>query len=148
MAAKEHHLIPATERAAHLIGLYLERQIAELRITQAEVHILAHLAKGGETSPNELHHLFGHKRSTLTSVLDRLEARGLTRRAINPDDRRSFIVSLTPPGKRAAATVAKAASALEQRIAARASGRDLDGFSATLAALEAEVAASADASAA
>jgi hypothetical protein len=35
----------------------------------------------------------------LTNVLDRLEARGYTARAIHPDDRRSFLISVTRDGK-------------------------------------------------
>lgn len=134
-----HDLVATTERASHLVGLYLEREIADLGITQAEAHILARLGRGGGTSPNELHNLIGHKRSTLTSVLDRLEVRGYTKRAINPDDRRSFIVSLTPQGKRAAQTVTKAVATLERRVRNRIKARDVDGFAATIAALEAEV---------
>jgi hypothetical protein len=49
------------EQATHLTGLYLEREIGTLGITQAEAHTLARLASGGSTSPNELHRLFGHK---------------------------------------------------------------------------------------
>jgi DNA-binding MarR family transcriptional regulator len=131
-------LVAAIERATHLLGLYLERKTQPLEITQAEAHILARLGRGGSASPNDLHRLFGHKRSTLTGVIDRLESRGYVKREINPDDRRSFIVSLTSEGKTVAAAVCDVVVELERRILARVSERDLKGAVALLEALEAE----------
>jgi DNA-binding MarR family transcriptional regulator len=131
-------LVPAIERATHLLGLYLERKIAPLEITQAEAHILARLGRGGSASPNELHRLFGHKRSTLTGVIDRLESRAYVKREINPADRRSFIVSLTGEGKTAANAVCKVIAELERRIAARVSESDLNGLATLFEALEIE----------
>jgi DNA-binding MarR family transcriptional regulator len=131
-------LVPAIERAVHLLALYLDRQLGALEISQAEAHVLARLGRGGSTSPTELHRLFGHKRSTLTGILDRLEARGYVTRVLNADDRRSFIVSLTSEGKIVAETVSATIEALERQIAARLSQRDLNGFFSLLAALEAE----------
>jgi DNA-binding MarR family transcriptional regulator len=130
-----HNIVGSIERATHLIAVELERRLAALEITQAEAHVLARLGRGGPTSPSELHRLFGHKRSTLTSVLDRLEARGWVTREVDPADRRSFVVSLTRPGKTAAAEVVRAVDALERRIAGRVAKRDLDGFAAVLNAL-------------
>ena len=130
------NIVASVERATHLIAVELERRLAGLEITQAEAHVLARLGRGGPTSPNELHRLFGHKRSTLTSVLDRLEARGWVTREIDPGDRRSFVVSLTRPGKTAAATVVRAVDGLERRVADHVARRDLEGFAAVLAALE------------
>jgi DNA-binding MarR family transcriptional regulator len=129
-------LVPALERATHLVGVYLERRIAPLEITQAEAHILARLHRGGGVSPNELHRLFGHKRSTLTGVIDRLEARSYVKREINPADRRSFIISLTSEGEKAAATVSDAIGELERKIASHLSSRDLSSLTALLEALE------------
>ncbi len=133
-------IVPAIERATHLLGLYLERQLGALEIDQAEAHVLARLGRGGSTSPSELHRLFGHKRSTLTGILDRLEARGYLTRELNADDRRSLIVSLTAEGKKVAEAVSKIIEGLERQIAARLSQRDLSGFVSLLEALEAEVA--------
>jgi DNA-binding MarR family transcriptional regulator len=139
---KAPELIPALERATHLVGVYLERRLASPAITQAEAHVLTRLHRGGSVSPNELHRLFGHKRSTLTGVIDRLEARGYVKREINPGDRRSFIVSLTRKGEKAAATVSDVVGELEAKVAARVSSRDLSGLEALLGALETEISAS------
>jgi DNA-binding MarR family transcriptional regulator len=130
-------LVAAIERATHLLSLHLER---ETGVTQAEAHILARLGRGGPSSPSELHRLFGHTRSTVTSVLDRLEARGYVKRDVNPSDRRSFVISLTRSGKTAAARVLHVVDDLEGRIGKAASPRDLEGLAAVLAALENELA--------
>jgi len=132
-----HVIVSRLERATHVVGVYLERELAQAGIGQAEAHVLARLGAGEATSPGELHRLFGHKRSTITSVLDRLEARGLIERRLSPGDRRSLIVSLTDSGRVAAATVTAVVERLE--AAAAAAGEEaLAGFSATIAALEAE----------
>jgi DNA-binding MarR family transcriptional regulator len=112
-------LIPALHRATHQIGLYLERAG---EVTQAEAHILAHLAEHGARTVAELHTALAHRRSTLTSILDRLEGRGLATREVSPSDRRSFVITLTPEG----ATVAARVHALLQALEARALATDED----------------------
>jgi DNA-binding MarR family transcriptional regulator len=122
-------MIREIERAAHLIGLHVER--AGLGITQAEAHILGRLADGPATV-GELHHEFGHKRSTLTSVLDRLEERGYVERSVNSDDRRSFVVRTTREGARVAKRVVRTFDVLENAIRGQ---RDVAAVADTLARL-------------
>jgi DNA-binding MarR family transcriptional regulator len=69
-------LIPAIHRATHRIGLYLEL-LRDHHLAQGEAHILAHLAQSGPATVGALHEALAHKRSTLTSILDRLVERGL-----------------------------------------------------------------------
>jgi DNA-binding MarR family transcriptional regulator len=113
------------ERAAHLIGAYLDPTASKLGITQGEAHVLAQLATHGPTVIGELHREFGHKRSTLTNVVDRLEGRGLVRREINVDDRRSFVVHLTVAGRRAAASITRTLDELEHALDAHTDKRAL-----------------------
>jgi DNA-binding MarR family transcriptional regulator len=105
-------LIPKIHRATHAIALALASD-PKLDVTQAEAHLLAHLHETGEARISELHARFGHRRSTLTSVLDRLEARALVERRTDPDDRRSFIVAPTRAGRTTAAAVHRMLSAIE-----------------------------------
>jgi DNA-binding MarR family transcriptional regulator len=121
-------------RATHRVGLFLER--ARLGVTQGEAHLLAHLHRSGASSVAQLHAAFAHKRSTLTSFLDRLEKQGLITREVRPSDRRSFLVRLTPAGVKQAAAVDKAITACERAVQARVGKRDLEGYMAVLAALE------------
>ncbi len=104
-------LIFGIHRATHRIGLYIQRQVPDLN--QAEAHILCHLHEAGPSAVSELHRAFAHKRSTLTSVLDRLESRGLITRESSRKDRRSFVIGLTRAGKTKAAKIHRVLERLE-----------------------------------
>lgn len=129
------HLVPTIERATHAIALLLEPTLKQLDITQAEAHVLAHLSSIDECSINDLHHGFGHKRSTLTNVLDRLEARGLVRRAPHPSSRRSLMVQLTENGHDAAKQVAAEIERLDRRVADKVDPADREGFQRVITAV-------------
>lgn len=104
-------LIFGIHRATHRIGLYIQRHAPGL--TQAEAHILCHLHESGDSTVLQLHRAFAHKRSTLTSVLDRLTARGLVQRESSQKDRRSFVIRLTAAGRRKAARIHRVLETLE-----------------------------------
>lgn len=126
-------------RGAHLVGTYLESTIGELELTQGEAHVLAQLAQHGTMPIATLHHEFGHKRSTLTNLLDRLEKRKLIRRELNRDDRRSFLVKLTPAGSRSARQVTTALDRLERDLRDQVGADDSAGLEAVVHALDAIV---------
>ena len=128
-------LIPAIHRATHRIGLYLA-ELREHGLTQGEAHILAHLAQAGSATVGELHKVLAHKRSTLTSILDRLVERGLVTRKTGEDDRRTFVVELTRQGKSAAREIHRHLLDLEQSVKRGFSAAALDNFLAVLAAVE------------
>jgi DNA-binding MarR family transcriptional regulator len=107
-------LIPHLHRATHRIGLHVA-DLADPPVNQAEAHVLAHLAGAGESTIGEVHRAFGHKRSTLTSILDRLEQRRLIARTSDQRDRRTFVVSLTRSGRVAARRVSDHLEAFERR---------------------------------
>ena len=128
-------MIADLERATHLVAVHIERAAGDLGVTQAEAHVLAQLAKRGPLGVSVLHREFGHKRSTLTSVLDRLEGRGLVRRSLNPDDRRSFLIQPTAAGTRAGKRVARVLDDLERDVLRLVDERDFAGVAAVAAAL-------------
>jgi len=134
---KQLRLIPGLHRATHRVGLELQASRPPLGVTQGEAHLLAHLAAAGPSTVAELHAAFAHRRSTLTGILDRLEARRLATRELWPDDRRSFRVSLTRKGRGLAARVHRALRALEARVQARVGPADLSGFEAVVQAIQA-----------
>ena len=107
-------LIFGIHRTTHRIGLYIQRHTPGM--TQGEAHILCHLHEAGDCAIADLHRAFAHKRSTLTSVLDRLVERKLVTRAVSTDDRRSFVISLTTAGKKQAAKVHSLLADLEERV--------------------------------
>jgi DNA-binding MarR family transcriptional regulator len=105
--------IPQLHRATHAVALALASD-PDLDVSQAEAHVLAHLHESGPARISELHQRFGHRRSTLTSVLDRLEQRALITRKNDPTDRRSFVVNLTKKGRSVAAAVHRALLEIER----------------------------------
>jgi DNA-binding MarR family transcriptional regulator len=129
-------LIAALQRATHRVARYLERKLAGLRLSQAEAHVLAHLAPAGGGTIADLHRGFGHRRSTLTSIIDRLEMRGLVTRSPDRADRRSVRVTLTPPGRRVARRVLHAVRRVETQAFGRVSAAAARGFWQTIDALE------------
>jgi DNA-binding MarR family transcriptional regulator len=127
-------LIFGIHRATHRIGLFIQRRVPDL--TQAEAHILCHLHECGDSSIADLHGAFAHKRSTLTSVLDRLDSRGLILRVPSEKDRRSFVVSLTRRGKTKAAKVHGLLESLEAGVLRATDRRALDATAQVLQRLE------------
>jgi DNA-binding MarR family transcriptional regulator len=130
-------LVHPVHRATHRIGLYLD-DLRERGLTQGEAHILALLAHSGRANVADLHRGLAHKRSTLTSILDRLARRGLITRAVGETDRRTFVVRLTAKGRRLAQRVQRHLSALERAVVRRVSAAHIKGFNKVVATLEQE----------
>jgi DNA-binding MarR family transcriptional regulator len=70
--------------------------------------VLSAIANGPPQTQLALAHTLGLDKTTLTSLLDRLEARGLVARAADSHDRRARIPVLTPSGLQAQRRVALA----------------------------------------
>ena len=130
-------LVHPVHRATHRIGLYLD-DLRERGLTQGEAHILGLLAYSGPANVAELHRGLAHKRSTLTSILDRLAKRGLITRAVGETDRRTFVVRPTAKGRKLAQRIQHHLSALERAVARRVNAADIRGFKKVVAALEQE----------
>jgi DNA-binding MarR family transcriptional regulator len=125
-------------RATHRIGLYLD-DLKERGLTQGEAHILALLARSPHrANVADLHRGLAHKRSTLTSILDRLARRRLITRAVGETDRRTFIVKLTAKGRKLAQRLQRHLAALERAVVRRVNSADVRGFNKVVAALEQE----------
>jgi DNA-binding MarR family transcriptional regulator len=130
-------LVHPVHRATHRIGLYLD-DLRERGLTQGEAHILGLLAYSGRANVADLHRGLAHKRSTLTSILDRLARRGLITRAIGETDRRTFVVRLTAEGRKLAQRIQRHLSALERAVVHRVSAADMKSFNKVVAVLEQE----------
>jgi DNA-binding MarR family transcriptional regulator len=127
-------LIAELEAATHRVVAHLQRELRSLGLTPAEINALAQLR--GPRSVAELQAATGQRPSTLTGVIDRLEHRGLLARLINPRDRRSFVLELTPAGEAAATQVHAAFAALEKETLARVAPRSVAGYQRVLDALK------------
>jgi DNA-binding MarR family transcriptional regulator len=122
-------------KAIRQISLYFEENGRESGLTPQESHMLAYLCVYQPAAVSELHRVFGTKRSTLTSQLDRLEKRGLITRNTAPEDRRSFLIALTAEGDATAKRIQKHTASLERRIGNRLSASDIEGFNAVMEAV-------------
>ncbi|OLC52190.1 MAG: hypothetical protein AUH43_00680 [Acidobacteria bacterium 13_1_40CM_65_14] len=130
-------LVPHIHRATHRIGLYLA-DLRQFGLSQGEAHILAQLAGSGPATIADLHRGLAHKRSTLTSILDRLVDRGFITRKVGASDRRTFVITPTAKGKRVAKQVHDHLTDLERGIARRVTSDDVRGFMRVIAAVEEE----------
>jgi DNA-binding MarR family transcriptional regulator len=133
-------LIPHLHRATHQAGLYIHRELNEIAISQAEAHVLSFLSARGPCSIADVHRSFGHRRSTLTSILNRLEDRGLVAREILPEDRRSYLLRLTPDGKPLASKARRTLERLEARALSSLGERQVAAFVAVIEAIQAAAA--------
>jgi DNA-binding MarR family transcriptional regulator len=130
-------LVPPIHRATHRIGLYLSA-LGDGTLSQGEAHILALLASASPAAIADLHRGLAHKRSTLTSILDRLADRGLITRTVGTEDRRTFLIAPTAAGRTVAARVKRDLVALEQAVARRVAAADVTAFLKVVSALEEE----------
>ncbi len=123
-------------KAVRQIGVWFESQMVGMSVAPQEGHLLSYLRSYSPCPIAELVRVFGQKHSTMTSMLDRLEEQGLIERKVNPDDRRSFLVSLTRKGKAEAKEIQKLVVKIESEIGKRVSKSELAGFNATMKAIE------------
>jgi DNA-binding MarR family transcriptional regulator len=118
LGANAWSAVLAVQRAAHASVRALTAQVADLSLTGSEINALANLSGDRGCTVSRLAAAAGVRATTMTSVLDRLEARGLVTRGSAPGDRRAVQVSLTGTGVEAAAVIAAAVARLDRRALA------------------------------
>lgn len=123
-------------KANRQISVYFEDRLEDLEVSPQEGHLLSYLRSYAPCPIAEVVRVFGLKQSTLTSMLDRLEERKLIARKVNPEDRRSFVISLTAEGRRFADRLQKLVEELERRLGDMVSANDVEGFRAVMAAID------------
>jgi MarR family transcriptional regulator, organic hydroperoxide resistance regulator len=128
-------VVLALHRATHATLQVLAARLAELDLPASEINVLANLAVRHPLTVGALAAATATRPTTLTSVLDRLARRGYVAREVDPADRRSFLISLTPAGQQAARTVSAAVRDLEQGALTRVSPAQRAGFFAVVHAL-------------
>ena len=93
-------------RLSTITRLVAERagsRLRELDLTLSEFDVLATLRRNGAAAtltPSHIAHVAMVKPSGLSSRLARLEDAGLIERTLAPDDRRSWLISITTRGRR------------------------------------------------
>ena len=110
----------------------MERQIEGLGLSATEGHLLSYVERYGPCRVKELVRVFGLKPSTVTSMVDRLEERDLLVREVNPQDRRSFLISTTHAAREVVAAAGEYLEAFEAEVARRLAPRDRASFQKVL----------------
>jgi DNA-binding MarR family transcriptional regulator len=77
----------------------IEAELQPLDITAAQFVVFNSIALGKGRTIGEFCRLLGYDSGAMTRLLDRIEKKGLIRRVANPEDRRSFLLELTPESK-------------------------------------------------
>ena len=105
----------ASELAAHGISFkqyfYLRALLEEDRISQIE-----------------LSERVGMNRATVTSVIDTMERQGFVRRLPDPDDRRVYLIALTPKGAKLRAPIMETIASIQKAASAGLTARELAEF--------------------
>jgi DNA-binding MarR family transcriptional regulator len=100
-------------------GLFQDRMAeAGLDLTPVQFAALATLRDRPDVDQATLAGLIAHDRATIGGVLDRLQAKGLVERRIDPADRRARLVRLTGAGEGLLARVLPTVTDLQDRILA------------------------------
>ncbi len=90
---------------ARISAARIHEQLSDFGITLSEFDVLATLRRSGaraELTPSYIAEVGMVKPSGLSHRLARLERAGLVSRSVDPDDRRSALIRITPAGRRLA----------------------------------------------
>lgn len=123
------HLVEALEAVVHTEGVSL-----------AAYNVLRVLRGSPDGLPrNAIHERLVYRRTDVTRIVDRLEARGLVERARAKQDRRLSITRITPKGLKALARLDPKMDASTDILRRRLSDRDLVALNRLLEQLYAEM---------
>lgn len=105
---------------ARLVRQEFDRRISDagLGVTPGEARTLSHAARAGSVRQTVLAERMGVEAMTLSGYLDRLEARGLVHRTVDPTDRRAKLVHLTDAATDLLARIREIAPKSRQRAEA------------------------------
>jgi DNA-binding MarR family transcriptional regulator len=105
---------------SRLIRAEMDRRISDagLGLTPGEGRTLAHAARAGMVRQNVLAEQIGIEAMTLSTYIDRLEAKGLVERMPDPNDRRAKLVRLTEAASEALGSVNAAAASIRSDASA------------------------------
>ena len=108
----------AIAKAARTVEANLNRALRGegLGFFQALLLVAVFFEEAGRVNPSQLADSFSTTRGNISHGLSALEARGLVKRQIDPDDARVLRISLRPDGRRCAMRLIKCFNTLEAKI--------------------------------
>jgi DNA-binding MarR family transcriptional regulator len=133
--AREVSLLLEIVSTYELMIELLDRELALVGSTSDGLAVLSYVAVSGRLTPSELSNALGLAPTTVTATIRRLVERGHFERAPNPEDGRSYHVTITPAGeeafRQAVPAIARTTTRIEEGLTAseevRHSLRALDG---------------------
>ncbi|HEY0878082.1 MAG TPA: MarR family transcriptional regulator [Zeimonas sp.] len=114
-ALKPGHLIRRAQQIA--VAIFME-ECAAFDLTPVQYAALSAIAANGDLDATRLSYLVALDRSTIGSVLERLEAKALVERTPSAEDRRIKRLRIRPAGRRLLDEVEAAVERAQQRIVA------------------------------
>jgi MarR family transcriptional regulator, organic hydroperoxide resistance regulator len=112
------HLAYQLSHAAHVVSRELTQTLHDKNISVAEWRVLASLYDDAPTTVLRLAERTLYQQTTLTKLLDRMQAAGLIQRGASALDRRERLLTLTAAGKKLAASLTRRASHAEKKACA------------------------------
>lgn len=123
-------------RASRQISRRFDRDMARSGLSAQEAHLISYVSAYAPCTVATLVEVFGVQGSTMTSMLNRLEERGILKRRANPIDARSLIIELTRAGHTAAKQIQSFIDAIEREIGGAITAADEKGFRNVMAAID------------
>jgi len=129
------YLLSKTENA---LSVYVKQQFSQsgLKVTPGQLGILFLIKAGNRQSMSELSRELGTDNSAVTRSVDRLERSGLVARNNSADDRREYLITITPAGIAETEKAGAVIAAINKKIENEFSKRELDEFRSTLQKLD------------
>ena len=110
------------------LSTWEEREVEGSGLSLPLMHTVEILGIHEELRMKELAELIGVTTGTLTITVDKLEKKGLVKRIPNPDDRRSFLITLTKEGRKTHRTHSMAHQGLTERCVEGFSPEEVETF--------------------
>jgi DNA-binding MarR family transcriptional regulator len=127
--------ISAIHRANRQAMLFIDELIRDLRVSSSEAHLISFLHLFGPSSVGELVRVFGYRKPTMSSMINKLEQKGYLRRELSASDRRSLLIHLTARGHELAEPCLQRVQGLDAAIREQVTAGDLEGFEKVLLAV-------------
>jgi DNA-binding MarR family transcriptional regulator len=100
MPTRNRELFLKASTTAHLVGQIVGRQVEPVGIPAFLLALLTHIRHHQPVTPSTVSAVSGAPLTTLRDNIQRLVDRGLVKRLPNPDDGRSYLLEVTPKGRR------------------------------------------------
>jgi DNA-binding MarR family transcriptional regulator len=101
LGVRDRCLCLHVQRAARALARRFDEALRPHGLTHGQFSLMMSLVRGDGRSIGRISAPLAMDRTTVTAMLKPLARRGLVRIAVDPEDRRSRLVHLTPAGRRA-----------------------------------------------